>query len=950
MAFLWNCEFLATSPKLTIESVPPIVAEGRSVLLLVHNPPENIAGFVWFKGTTTIDNFVVSQYTLYKKLTVWGPAYGGRETLYSDGSLLLHSVTVKDSGLYILRILWTDMRSQDAQVQLQVDTSLSPFCNLLNSSQFTIQPVPRYAAEGEDVLFQVHSLPEDLQSFSWYKLEDKNLFHKIVEYSRAMDSISWEPTHRGRGMVYKNGSLMLQGITEKDAGMYTLSILNKYFKVERAYVEVYVKKNVTQPFVRISDTMVAGHRSVTFTCISPDTDISIRWIFNKQNLEITERMTLSPTKCGLRINPVRIEDTGDYQSSLLSLWHLPTTEQFPSDSVPALVAEGDNVLLPVRSLPAKIKSITWYKEIRNETKEIAVYTLRNNLNKPGPAHRGRETIYRNGSLLIEKVNTKDTGFYTLRTRNRHGKIVSTSVKYLDVIQLTTSYIWFKGKIDLKNLVGIQNVRDRKPTLWGPAYRGRQIMNNDGSLLIQRVTRKDSGFYTPRFLRADAKTDDVQVQLHVDSYLLSFWHLPTVAQVATELTPPLVAEGDNVLVLVHNLPENLLALAWFKGLTDKKKGIAIYGFHKNLSATGPGHSDRETIYRNGSLLFEKLTKKDTGFYTLRTYNRLGKIVSTTSIYLHVHAFLWNCGRFTTSAQPTIELEPPSVAEGGSVLLRIHNLPENLQSFVWFRGISVFWEHEIARYIIDSKSRITGPAHSGREMLNSDGSLVLHNVTRNDTGLYTLRIQGTDKKSEETHVQLRVDSPLSPCCNPLASSQVMIQPVPLYVAQGGTVLLQVHNLPEDFQAFTWYRAVYRVPYYEIVEYSRILNTLTWGDQYSARETVFFNGSLLLRDITEQDAGMYTLEILKKHVAQPFVRITNSVVSSHRCVIFTCVSPDTDVSIRWFFNNKNLQLSRRMTLSPTKCGLRICPVRMENFGEYKCEVFNRVSVKTSLPVTFH
>lgn len=88
----------------------------------------------------------------------------------------------------------------------------------------------------------------------------------------------------------------------------------------------------------------------------------------------------------------------------------------------------------------------------------------------------------------------------------------------------------------------------------------------------------------------------------------------------------------------------------------------------------------------------------------------------------------------------------------------------------------------------------------------------------------------------------------------------------------------------------------------------------------------------------------------MAQPFVRITNSVVSSHRCVIFTCVSPDTDVSIRWFFNNKNLQLSRRMTLSPTKCGLRICPVRMENFGEYKCEVFNRVSVKTSLPVTFH
>ena len=87
----------------------------------------------------------------------------------------------------------------------------------------------------------------------------------------------------------------------------------------------------------------------------------------------------------------------------------------------------------------------------------------------------------------------------------------------------------------------------------------------------------------------------------------------------------------------------------------------------------------------------------------------------------------------------------------------------------------------------------------------------------------------------------------------------------------------------------------------------------------------------------------------VTQPFVHISDSTVTGGTSVIFTCISPDTDVSIRWIFNEKNLQLTERMTLSPTKCGLKIDPVRSEDAGEYKCEVSNQVSSKTSLPVSW-
>ncbi|CAO2626834.1 Carcinoembryonic antigen-related cell adhesion molecule 3, partial [Lemmus lemmus] len=207
-------------------------------------------------------------------------------------------------------------------------------------------------------------------------------------------------------------------------------------------------------------------------------------------------------------------------------------------------------------------------------------------------------------------------------------------------------------------------------------------------------------------------------------LLTSWHLSTTANVTIELLPIPVAEGDNVLFLVHNLPEEIKAVAWFKGLRNNKQQIAVYVLHKNLSRPGHMHSGREIIYHNGSLLLEKVTQKDAGFYTLQTYDRGGKFVSTITTYLHVH---------------------------------------------------------------------------------------------------------------------------------------------------------------------------------------------------------------------------------ESVAQPFVQITDTTVSGGTSVIFTCASPDTDVSIRWIFNKKNLKLTERMTLSPTKCGLKIDPVRSENAGEYQCEVSNQVSSKTSLPVSW-
>lgn len=70
--------------------------------------------------------------------------------------------------------------------------------------------------------------------------------------------------------------------------------------------------------------------------------------------------------------------------------------------------------------------------------------------------------------------------------------------------------------------------------------------------------------------------------------------------------------------------------------------------------------------------------------------------------------------------------------------------------------MFKDLEVARYVIGTNSSVPGPAHSSRETMYSNGSLLLQNVTRNDAGFYTLKTLSTDLKTEIAYVQLQVDS--------------------------------------------------------------------------------------------------------------------------------------------------------------------------------------------------
>uniref|UniRef100_A0A8C4LBR1 Immunoglobulin V-set domain-containing protein n=1 Tax=Equus asinus TaxID=9793 RepID=A0A8C4LBR1_EQUAS len=142
-------------------------------------------------------------------------------------------------------------------------------------------------------------------------------------------------------------------------------------------------------------------------------------------------------------------------------------------------------------------------------------------------------------------------------------------------------------------------------------------------------------------------------------LLTFWNPPTIAQIIIESVPTNAVEGKDVLLLVHNLPENLLGYVWYKGEgIDPNQQIVIYVIDYQENFPGPLYSGRETTYNNGSLLFQKVTQDDTGYYTLEAINQNYES-ALGSIQLRVH------NDSTTTPRPTPTPTPrPTPTPGNS----------------------------------------------------------------------------------------------------------------------------------------------------------------------------------------------------------------------------------------------------------------------------------------------
>uniref|UniRef100_A0A452SD23 Immunoglobulin V-set domain-containing protein n=1 Tax=Ursus americanus TaxID=9643 RepID=A0A452SD23_URSAM len=187
-------------------------------------------------------------------------------------------------------------------------------------------------------------------------------------------------------------------------------------------------------------------------------------------------------------------------------------------------------------------------------------------------------------------------------------------------------------------------------------------------------------------------------------LLTFWNPPTTAQLTVESVPPDAAEGKDVLLRVHSLPGDLVGLSWFRGASlAPSRQILSYVVDTQVTIPGPAYSGRETIYPNGSLLFQRVTVKDTGYYTLQIVRR--DDLPLPSVYI-------TCGFILFAPDdpdsPTVSPSDSHYHQGASLRL---SATQTLTHPHYILGLSM-----------------GGPSHPHKSSLSP-------NITGNDSGAYT-----------------------------------------------------------------------------------------------------------------------------------------------------------------------------------------------------------------------
>ncbi|KAM4825536.1 cell adhesion molecule CEACAM3-like [Thomomys bottae] len=716
---------------------------------------------------------------------------------------------------------------------LLLTASLLSFWNGPTKAQLTAETVPSTAAEGGTVLLHVHHLPPNLFAFRWFRGEELIHRHQIAFFLPANGQSKPGPAYTGREIVFCDGSLVVSNVTRNDTGSYTLQTIQGDLWSEKVSVQ-------------------------------------------------------------LRVAPLR---------SSVPKW--TTINKLTVEMIPPLVFKGEDVLLRVHNVPRDVLAFSWFKgmKIDNAQEVMSYLPYARQLNQ-GPAASGREKLYTDGSLLLRNLTYKDTGLYSLQLirdgpnidvlsvdihlafpqlgvqfqatfANAYVETVPPKViegkevllRVLNLPQNVSAFHWYKG----------QGTRDSRqigfclpaPRICrtGPAHSGREKLFLDGSLLLQNLTVKDTGFYTVKIMQVDERIDVVYVEISVFPSLLTLWKTPIPAQFTIE--PDLPMKGSDVFLRVHNLPQNLLAFRWFKGkdITESHQ-IALYVPGLEVTILGPASNHREIVYPNGTLLLQNPTWEDLGIYTLQTV-REDLWCERKSLHVLLYSFitLWQPSR---AAPFSVQPVPRVATEGSIVVLQIQNLPPNVFTLRWFKGEETVDRQRIFFYLPKEQYINEGPAFRGQQTLLPDGSLMFQSVSKSDAGFFTLQVIQEDLRWDTVTVSLLVPSLPPSLFYLMVPANVTFELVPPYVFEGEDMLLRVHKLPKDLLAFRWYKGKRINDHNRIFLYLPVTGKSKSEQAYSGRERVYPDGSLLLQNITPDDTGFYTLEMVTRDMASELLSV--------------------------------------------------------------------------------
>ncbi|XP_017917987.1 PREDICTED: carcinoembryonic antigen-related cell adhesion molecule 7 [Capra hircus] len=196
--------------------------------------------------------------------------------------------------------------------RLLLAVSLLTFWTPPTTAQVTIETVPRLAAEGSDVLL-AHNVSENPLAYSWHRGESVDNTQLIASYRVDNNATTNGSVYSGRETLYPNGTRLIQNVTQKDTGSYTLLVTKKDLQTERQAGHLHVHPVLPTPVITSNNSNPREHEdTVVLTCGSETQNTSYMWWINNQSLPKSMRLKLSKDKRTLILVAVTRNDTGPY--------------------------------------------------------------------------------------------------------------------------------------------------------------------------------------------------------------------------------------------------------------------------------------------------------------------------------------------------------------------------------------------------------------------------------------------------------------------------------------------------------------------------------------------------------------------------------------------------------------------------------------------------------------
>uniref|UniRef100_A0A8C9HKV0 Ig-like domain-containing protein n=1 Tax=Piliocolobus tephrosceles TaxID=591936 RepID=A0A8C9HKV0_9PRIM len=201
--------------------------------------------------------------------------------------------------------------------ELVLTASLLIFWNPPNAAQVTIEAQPMKVSEGKDVLLLVHNLPQNLTGNIWYKGQITDLHHYIKSYVIDSETIIFGPAYSGRETVYSNASLLIQNVTQKDTGSYTIQIIKRGDGTEGVTGHYTLYLETPKPSISSSNLNPREAEETVILSCDPDTqNVSYRWWIKGQSLPINRPWQLSENNRILTLYGVTKDIAGPYECEM----------------------------------------------------------------------------------------------------------------------------------------------------------------------------------------------------------------------------------------------------------------------------------------------------------------------------------------------------------------------------------------------------------------------------------------------------------------------------------------------------------------------------------------------------------------------------------------------------------------------------------------------------------